>query len=60
MSGSFSFTAIKQIQNNSTAENIKIYSSAQGVAVIEFPAVINEQITVRVISFSGQIITEKS
>jgi G8 domain. len=61
LSGQYSYTAIKELQNDTNGNyDIKIYSSAQSMAVIEFSTQINDQVTIRIISFSGQIVFEKN
>jgi len=39
--------------------DIKIYSPSQSIAVIEFLSQVNDNVSIRIISFSGQIISEK-
>ena len=60
LSGQYSYTSIKELQNETNGNyDVKIYSPAQSVAVIEFPSQINDQVSIRIISFSGQIISEQ-
>ena len=60
LSGLYSYTAIKEIKSG-VSENIdiKIYSPSQSLAVIEFASQVNDQVSVRIISFGGQIISDK-
>ena len=60
LSGKFSYTTIKELKNDANDNvDIRIYSPAQSTALIEFASQINDQVSIRIISFSGQIISEK-
>lgn len=59
-SGQYTYTAIKQLKNDASSNiDIKIYSPSQSIAVVEFPSQLNEEVSIRIISFSGQVISEK-
>ena len=58
--GQYNYTAIKELKNDANGNiDIKIYSPSQSTAVIEFPSLVNDNVSIRIISFSGQIISEK-
>ena len=60
LSGQFNYTAIKELNSSVNGDNnIKIYSPSQSTAVIEFASQMNDQVSIRIISFNGQIISEK-
>ena len=60
LSGQFNYTAIKELNSDINGDNnIKIYSPAQSTAVIEFASQFNDQVSIRIISFNGQVISEK-
>ena len=57
--GNYTYTSIKELKSDNKSADIKIASNGQSTLILQFPKMINDKLQVRIVSFSGQILSIK-